>query len=205
MWKNHSRYFHWCQSPHEETFSTWKIILSSKCFSSTFERSLFHDPARYAVTLKGLSSSRDSTTQAQPAELCIETSKARVPATNLESQLPLKINLFKRMCALHFFSYSWLAIRLSCFVIVTFFLGSTLNSGSHAGTKHSTQSALLLFQTRSSHVARVAHAPPVGGLFFFFFFLLTRFLIAHATNTKTQMKKTSLLACCLRLVVYWLK
>ena len=39
---------------------------------------------------------------------------------------------------------------------------------------------------------------------FFFFFLLTRFLIAHATNTKTQMKKTSLLACCLRLV-FWLK
>ena len=44
-------------------------------------------------------------------------------------------------------------------------------------------------QARSSHVARVAHAPPVRGLFFFFFFWLTRFLIAHATNTKTQMKK----------------
>ena len=60
-----------------------------------------------------------------------------------------------------------------------------------------------LTQARSSHVARVAHAPPVGlrGLFFFFFFFffwLTRFFIAHATNTKTQMKKTSLLACCLR-------
>ena len=43
-------------------------------------------------------------------------------------------------------------------------------------------------QARSSHVARVAHAPPVRGLFFFFF-LLTRFLNAHAMNTKTQMKK----------------
>ena len=37
-----------------------------------------------------------------------------------------------------------------------------------------------------------------------FFLWLTRFLIAQATNTKTQMKKTSPLACCLRLV-YWLK
>ena len=44
-------------------------------------------------------------------------------------------------------------------------------------------------QARSSHVARVARAPPQRGLFFFFFFWLTRFLIAHATNTKTQMKK----------------
>ena len=44
-------------------------------------------------------------------------------------------------------------------------------------------------QARSSHVARVAHAPPLSGLFFFFFFWLTCFLIAHATNTKTQMKK----------------
>ena len=40
MWKNDSWYFHWCQSPHEETFSTWKIILSSKCFSSTCELEL---------------------------------------------------------------------------------------------------------------------------------------------------------------------
>ena len=45
----------------------------------------------------------------------------------------------------------------------------------------------MCLQARSSHVARVAHAPPQRGLFFFFW--LTRFLIAHATNTKTQMKK----------------
>ena len=38
----------------------------------------------------------------------------------------------------------------------------------------------MLSQARSSHVARVAHAPPPRGLFF----LLTRFLIAHATNYK---------------------
>ena len=46
-------------------------------------------------------------------------------------------------------------------------------------------------QVRSSHVARVAHAPPVRTrpFFFFFFFWLTRFFITHATNTKTQMKK----------------
>ena len=49
MWRllNDSWCFHLCQSPHEETFSTWKIILSSKCFSSPFERSLFHDPLDY--------------------------------------------------------------------------------------------------------------------------------------------------------------
>ena len=53
---------HWCQSPHEEPFSTWKIIQSSKCFSSTFERSVFHDPLD-TLALKGLS----LTTHAQPA------------------------------------------------------------------------------------------------------------------------------------------
>ena len=37
-------------------------------------------------------------------------------------------------------------------------------------------------QARSSHVARTTHTRT-------FFFLLTRFLIANATNTKTQMKK----------------
>ena len=62
MWKNDSWYFHLCQSPHEETFSTWKIILSSKCFSSTFERSLFHDPLD-TLALKGLRTA----TQEQPA------------------------------------------------------------------------------------------------------------------------------------------
>ena len=48
--------------PHEETFSTRKTILSSKCFSSTFERSLFHEPLD-TLALKGLSSA----THAQPA------------------------------------------------------------------------------------------------------------------------------------------
>ena len=70
MWKKDSWYFHWCQSPHEETFSTWKIILSSKCFSSTFERSW---STRYA-----------SAQRAEPRDSCtacarVDTSKARIP------------------------------------------------------------------------------------------------------------------------------
>ena len=37
-----------------------------------------------------------------------------------------------------------LAIRLSCFVIVTFFFGSTLNSGPCARTKHFTQAGVFV-------------------------------------------------------------
>ena len=79
MWRllmrveNDSGYFHWCQSPH--VFSTWKIILSSKwkCFSSTFERSLFHDPFD-TLALKGLSSAG-----IMHWACGVETSNARVP------------------------------------------------------------------------------------------------------------------------------
>ena len=34
--KNHSWYFHWCQSPHEETFSTWKDYPVFKVFFFDF-------------------------------------------------------------------------------------------------------------------------------------------------------------------------
>ena len=70
VWKNDSWYFHLCQNPHKESFSTWKIILSSKCFSSTFERLLFHD--RYA-------SAQRAAHCASRTACGIETSKARVP------------------------------------------------------------------------------------------------------------------------------
>ena len=48
-------------------------------FSSTFECSLFHDPLD-TLALKGLSSATHGTTCAR-----VETSKARVPRTNLKS------------------------------------------------------------------------------------------------------------------------
>ena len=67
----------------EETFSTWTIILSYKCFSSTFERSLFHDPLN-TLALEGLSSA----THAQP-ELELKLQKRAYPTTNLKSERTL--------------------------------------------------------------------------------------------------------------------
>ena len=57
-------------------------------------------------------------------------------------------------------------------------------------------------QARSSHVACVAHAPPLRGLFFFFGWRVSWLRMPRIQ--KHRWRKTSLLACCLRLV-YWLK
>ena len=77
----------------------------------------------------------------------------RIARSLLESQLPLKISLFKRICALHFSFYTVEpCAEFTCYSplvlchshVVTFFLGSTLNSGPHARTKHSTQSGVFV-------------------------------------------------------------
>ena len=65
--------FQWCKSPHEETFSTWKIIQSSKCFFFDFRTLAVSWSTRYASAERA--ELRDSCTTCAR----VETSKARVP------------------------------------------------------------------------------------------------------------------------------
>ena len=70
----------------EETFSTWTIILSYKCFSSTFERSPVSWSTQHASARRA--ELRDSCTAWARAE----TSKARVPRYEPQKRAYLDTN-----------------------------------------------------------------------------------------------------------------
>ena len=82
--------FQWCKSPQEETFSTWKIIQSSKCFLFDFRTLAVSWSTRYASAERA--ELRDSWTTCTR----VETSKARVPRYEPQKRAYLDTNELPR-------------------------------------------------------------------------------------------------------------
>ena len=82
--------FQWCKSPHEETFSTWKIIQSYKCFFFDFRTLAVSWSTRYA-----------SAERAELRDWCttcarLETLKARVSRYEPQKRAYLDTNELPR-------------------------------------------------------------------------------------------------------------